>query len=177
MHSRRGVVAALALAVGLTAACANHIEGRPIAIPPSGTEPKVSMPRPSRLPAAPPSANARVPGGDVQVLTPREGGYVFIETKSGLTRCQLNTEYVGCETRFVDPPSIDGHPATGVRLDADGQVRWVVGNLGAIPAVTLDYQRYSAVGWTIDARPDGTRFTNDRTGHGMEIATEGVHTF
>ena len=53
----------------------------------------------------------------------------------------------------------------------------MVGNLGAIPAVTLDYRTYSALGWTIEATRDGTRFTNDRTGHGMFVAVEGVETF
>ena len=33
------------------------------------------------------------------------------------------------------------------------------------------------VGWTIDASPDGTRFTNDGTSHGMFISTEGVKVF
>ena len=67
--------------------------------------------------------------------------------------------------------------ANGVRLTADGEVSWLVGNLGDIPAVTLDYRTYSAVGWTIDAGEDGTRFTNDRTGHGMIVAVEGVQAF
>jgi hypothetical protein len=49
--------------------------------------------------------------------------------------------------------------------------------LGDIPAVTLDYRTYSAVGWTIEAREDGTRFTNDRTRHGMTLAVDGVKTF
>jgi hypothetical protein len=52
-----------------------------------------------------------------------------------------------------------------------------VGNLGDIPAITLDYKTYSAVGWTIEASEDGTRFTNIGTGHGMVIAVEGVQAF
>jgi len=72
---------------------------------------------------------------------------------------------------------VDGVPANGVRVTANGVVSWLVGNLGDIPAVTLDYRTYSAVGWTIEAREDGTRFTNDRTGHGMNVAIEGVQEF
>lgn len=64
-----------------------------------------------------------------------------------------------------------------MRLSADGQVEWVLGNLGDIPAVTLDYRRYSAVGWTIDASSDGTRFSNDRTHRGMFVSVERVQTF
>jgi hypothetical protein len=110
------------------------------------------------------------------VLAP-ENGYVFIQTRSGKTRCQLSTAEVGCESQFVDAPSVDGLPANGVRLSADGQVEWVLGNLGDIPAVTLDYRTYSAVGWTIQAGSEGTRITNDRTHRGMFVSVEKVQTF
>ncbi|BBX19049.1 hypothetical protein MDUV_39090 [Mycolicibacterium duvalii] len=106
-----------------------------------------------------------------------QNGYVFIETKSGKTRCQLNEQEVGCESTFADAPEIEGLPANGVRYTANGQLAWVLGNIGDIPAVTLDYRTYSAVGWTIDARADGTTFTNDRTGRGIMISVEGVETF
>ena len=33
------------------------------------------------------------------------------------------------------------------------------------------------MGWTIEASEDGTRFTNDGTGHGMFISVEGVEAF
>ena len=102
---------------------------------------------------------------------------MFIETKSGKTRCQLSTEEVGCEAQFTNSPEVDGSPANGVRLTAGGEVSWVLGNLGDIAAVTLDYRKYSAVGWTIDAGEDGTRFTNNRSGHGMIMAVEGVRSF
>lgn len=114
------------------------------------------------------------PGGEV---LPAQNGYVFIQTKSGKTRCQLDEREVGCESEFVNAPEIDGLPANGVRLSTGGDISWVLGNLGAIPAVTLDYRTYSAVGWTIDADVNGTRFTNDGTGHGMVISVEGVEGF
>jgi hypothetical protein len=110
------------------------------------------------------------------VLSP-QNGYVFIETQSGKTRCQLSTAEVGCEAQFTDSPVMNGMHANGVRLTPNGEVSWLVGNLGDIPAVTLDYRTYSAVGWTIEAGEDGTRFTNDRTGHGMVVAVEGVQAF
>ncbi|MFS0898655.1 hypothetical protein [Mycolicibacterium litorale] len=177
---------ALAVAA-LLAGCQDDTSGTAVRSPDASvqpTEPTVPTPRPSRtstptpppprtLTPAPPSAS---PPAAAEVLTP-QNGYVFIQTKSGKTRCQLSTEEVGCESEFTDAPEVDGLPANGVRLSADGQVEWVLGNLGDIPAVTLDYRRYSAVGWTIDAGGDGTRFTNDRTGRGMFVAVERVQTF
>jgi len=115
-----------------------------------------------------------MPGGEV---LPPDNGYVYIETKSGKTRCQLNEDEVGCETAFVNSPEMNGMPANGVRLTADGTLSWIVGNLGDIPVVTLDYRTYRAVGWTIVAAEDGTRFTNDATRHGMVVSTSGVQTF
>jgi hypothetical protein len=72
---------------------------------------------------------------------------------------------------------LDGGRANGVRLTSQGQITWLVGNLGDIPVVTLDYRTYSAVGWTINADEDGTRFTNDRTGHGMTVSVDSVQAF
>jgi hypothetical protein len=145
------------LAVALTAlltGCQSSTPGSPVISPNEPTEPSFPTSRPTRPTAAPPqtltpgpSRTPTPPGG--QVLTP-ENGYVFIETKSGKTRCQLNTSEVGCETQFTNSPVLDG---------------------------TLDYAIYSAVGWTIDAGEDGTRFTNDGTGHGMVVAVDGVQAF
>lgn len=56
-------------------------------------------------------------------------------------------------------------------------MQWVLGNLGDIPVVTIDYLTYQAEGWKIDADVEGTRFTNDRTGHGMFVSIDNVETF
>jgi hypothetical protein len=169
---------AVVLALAVLTGCQTSTPGTPVASPKSPTEPSFPTSRPTRPTAAPPKtltpAPSKTPGA--QVLTP-ENGYVFIETKSGKTRCQLNTAEVGCEAQFANAPVIDGTPANGVRVTANGEVNWLVGNLGDIPAVTLDYKMYAAVGWTIEASEDGTRFTNDGTGHGMVIAVEGVQAF
>ncbi len=111
------------------------------------------------------------------MLPPDESGYVFIETKSGQTRCQIDEQAVGCEAPFTNSPMQDGVRANGVNLTADGDVEWIVGNLGDIPVVTIDYRTYSAVGWTIVATSDGTRFTNQRTKHGMFVSIEKVETY
>jgi hypothetical protein len=176
---------ACALATGaLLAGCHSGINGTPVTSPESPTEPSFPTSRPTRPTAAPPpktvapplpsTPTAAPPGANV--LEP-DNGYVFIETKSGKTRCQLSIEDVGCESQFVNSPVIDGAHANGVQLTVDGQVRWLLGNLGDIPAVTLDYRTYRALGWTIEASADGTRFTNDRSRHGMFVAVEGVQTF
>ncbi|WP_102141262.1 hypothetical protein [Mycobacterium hubeiense] len=173
----KAVVGCLLVAGALLAGCQSDTQGTPVTSPESPTEPSVATPRPPKPTAAPPPTTTpppRSPGAEV--LQP-ENGYVFIETKSGKTRCQINRTEVGCESQFTDSPSIDGMPANGVRVTADGEIDWVVGNLGDIPAVTLDYRTYKALGWTIEATSDGTRFTNDRTGRGMFVAVEGVQTF
>ncbi|KMO69694.1 hypothetical protein MCHUDSM44219_05495 [Mycolicibacterium chubuense] len=176
------LVTAGVLAVALLAGCQSSIEGTATRSPDTGIEPDFPTPRPSRstpppvttAPAPSPTAPTRAPSGEV--LSP-QNGYVFIQTKSGKTRCQLDEQEVGCESAFTNAPEVEGEPANGVRLTADGRVSWVLGNLGAIPAVTLDYRTYSALGWTIDAAEDGTTFTNDGTGHGMTISVEGVESF
>lgn len=168
---------AAVLAIGaLVTGCQSAPEAPPRIKPISPTEPTFPTPRPSRTPAAKPPTSTPPAPPPAQEL-PAENGYVFIQTKSGKTRCQLDTDEVGCEAPFTDAPEVDGAPANGVRVSAGGGIEWVLGNLGDIPAVTLDYRSYRAVGWTIDATPDGTRFTNDGTRHGMFVAVERVDTF
>ena len=178
----RPAIAGVLACTALLAGCQSSINGTATRAPDSFAEPDFPTPRPSRPTAAPPStiepspsATAPVPPGG-EVLQP-QNGFVFIQTKSGKTRCQLDEQEVGCEAAFTNAPEVDGSPANGVRLTSGGQLSWVLGNLGAIPAETLDYRTYSAVGWTIDASEDGTRFTNDRTGRGMVISVEGVESF
>jgi hypothetical protein len=180
MTARWTLAVVLALGAALTG-CQTSTPGTPVTSPKSPTEPNFPTSRSPRPTAAPPrtltpapTSAAAPPGSDV--LSP-ENGYVFIETKSGKTRCQLSTAEVGCEAQFTNSPMLDGVHANGVRLTANGEVSWLVGNLGDIPVVTLDYRTYSAVGWTIDAGEDGTRFTNDRTGHGMTVSVDGVQAF
>jgi hypothetical protein len=166
------------LAVGaLLAGCQSGTSGTPVTSSESPTEPSFPTSRPTRPTAAPPlPSTTATPAPGAEVLAP-ENGYVFIETKSGQTRCQLNEDEVGCEAQFTSSPMQDGVRTNGVRLTADGAVEWIVGNLGDIPVVTLDYRTYRAVGWTIVAAEDGTRFTNDRTGHGMFVSIEKVDAY
>ena len=179
MTVRSTLAVVLALGAALTG-CHTSTPGTPVTSPKSPTEPNFPTSRPT---AAPPKTLTPAPTGSPTVaapgaeVLPPENGYVFIETKSGKTRCQLSTAEVGCEAQFTNSPVLDGGHANGVRLTANGEVSWLVGNLGDIPVVTLDYRTYSAVGWTIDAGKDGTRFTNDGTGHGMTVSISGVQAF
>lgn len=190
-NARRGlaggslVLAALLASPVLISGCSSVIEGRPVATPGTGpTEPSFPTPRSSTAPspsnpiAAPPTtpASPTVPAGAIP-LPPDQNGYVFIETKSGVTRCQINKDSVGCEAPFTDSPLQDGEHANGVHITSGGSVEWILGNLGAIPAVPIDYKTYDAQGWTIVASEAGTRFTNAKTGHGMFVSVEKVNTF
>jgi hypothetical protein len=165
--------------------CSSSIEGRPVAAPGAGpTEPTFPTPRPSTATPAPTTtpappttpASPTAPAGAIP-LPPDQNGYVFIETKSGMTRCQINKETVGCEAPFTNSPLQDGEHANGVSITSGGSVQWVLGNLGAIPTVVIDYKTYAAQGWTINATEQGTRFTNDHTGHGMFVSIDKVNTF
>lgn len=176
----------------MVSGCSSIIDGKPVATPGAGpTEPTFPTPRPSTtspapsatspIPAPPPGTTGpgtpTTPPAGVIPLPPDHNGYVFIETKSGITRCQINKDTVGCEAPFTNSPLQDGEHANGVSISAGGNVQWVLGNLGAIPTVTIDYKTYAAQGWTINATADGTRFTNDRTRHGMFVSVEKVTTF
>lgn len=175
---RHSATVAFAVAVIVTA-CQTSTPGTPVGSPNEPTEPSFPTSRPTRPTAAPPNTSTptgTAPAPGAEVLAP-ENGYVFIETKSGKTRCQLNEDEVDCEAQFTNSPVVEGIPANGVRLTKNGEISWIVGNLGDIPVVTLDYRTYSAVGWTIQAGADGTRFTNEATGHGMNVAIDGVHAF
>ncbi len=179
----RLVLACLLATGALLAGCQSDTQGTPVTSREPATEPSFPTSRPSTSrPTAAPPTKTTTPSGPIsppaaQVLPPDDSGYVFIETKSGQTRCQLDEQSVGCEAAFTNSPLQDGVRANGVNLSADGTVRWIVGDLGDIPVETIDYRTYSAVGWTIDATSEGTRFTNQRTKHGMFVSIEKVDTF
>lgn len=182
-----GCVGLIAIA---TAGCSSVIDGD-ASMPDQGTDCVVDCTEPTGETATPSPTTTRAPAPTSSAAPspsptaaappaealPSENGWSFIQTKSGLTRCQISIDEVGCEAPFESSPTVDGSPANGVRVTADGSMQWVLGNLGAIPAVTIDYRTYSAQGWTIDAGFDGTRFTNDATGRGVFVSVQNVETF
>ncbi len=177
---RAGIAAGCLLTALLAAGCSTTVDGA--ATCPGcgiGTEPDFPTARPTTEPPSTPSvpSTGTQPPAGVQTLAPNANGYVYIETRSGKTRCQISADTVGCESEFTDSPLIDGERANGVEVSAGGSSRWVLGNLGAMPTTTIDYATYYAVGWTIKADTNGTQFTNADTGHGMFVSTEGVGFF
>ncbi|MDT7770352.1 MAG: hypothetical protein QOI30_3366 [Mycobacterium sp.] len=179
-HAVGQLVAGLLLGAAVLSGCHSTTQGNPVANPGAGpTEPsfpKAKPSIPSPTPSRPTPSSAIPPAGAIP-LPPDQSGHVFIETKSGQTRCQIDSDSVGCEAQFTNSPMQDGERANGVNITASGDVQWVLGNLGDIPTVTIDYQTYDAAGWTIAATESGTRFTNEHTGHGMFVSIENVETF
>jgi hypothetical protein len=183
MSAKRGLSVGCLLVTGavVLSACSDAVDGKPVAAPQAGApEPSFPtarpIPQPQPTQPTPAPSTPKTPAGAIP-LSPNDNGYVFIETKSGKTRCQIASGSVGCEAPFTNSPLTEGEHANGVNITADGSVQWVLGNLGAIPTVTIDYRTYAAQGWTIAADVDGTRFTNDRTGHGMFVSIDKVDTF
>ncbi|WIM87151.1 hypothetical protein PT015_20160 [Candidatus Mycobacterium wuenschmannii] len=171
----RRLLAGLTLSAALLSGCHSSTQGNPVPSPNAGpTEPSFPKPKPS--PSRPGPSSATPPASAIP-LPPDQSGHVFIETKSGQTRCQIDSDSVGCEAQFTNSPMQDGERANGVNITATGEVQWVLGNLGDIPTVTIDYKTYDAAGWTIAATESGTRFTNEHTGHGMFVSIEKVDTF
>ncbi|GAB7066685.1 hypothetical protein H7J06_11155 [Mycobacterium hodleri] len=179
MNARWKVMGALAVGAVLVG-CQSTVPGSPEGNAGNGSEPTFPTSTPSRSSPTPTTTTATSPVAAPPTAAealPPQNGYVFVTTKSGQTRCQINTTEVACEAPFTSSPVVDGAPANGVRVTTDGQLQWVLGNLGDIPVVPLDYRTYTAQGWTIAAGEDGTRFTNDGTKHGMFVAIGGVEAF
>jgi hypothetical protein len=166
------------IVAALAGGCSSIIHGKPVASAPGAeaTEPSYPKARPS-VPSPQPAPPGPALPADAIPLPPNQNGYVFIETKSGQARCQIDADNVGCQAQFTNSPIQDGEHANGINITASGSVQWVLGNIGDMPAVTIEYRTYRAEGWTIAASEDGTRFTNDRTGHGMFVSIEHVDTY
>jgi hypothetical protein len=64
-------------------------------------------------------------------------------------------------------------------VNADGAFSWQQGDLNVgNPTTTMAYgQSYHHGDWTIYPDEMGTRFVNDRAGHGMVVSVENVYSF
>ncbi|WP_156661600.1 hypothetical protein [Mycobacterium sp. 852002-51163_SCH5372311] len=155
----------LSFSVGILVAAAVVVSGV--------SEPRATPPQYALISTATPPASPAIP------LPPNDQGYVRVQTKSGSTSCSINAEVVACRTNTNNWPTMpDGQHYPVASVNADGEFHWVNADLGLLEGkVTIDYQTYSAQGWTIVASPDGTKFTNDRTGHGMSVSTQNVTPF
>ena len=112
-------------------------------------------------------------------LAPNAQGYVRVETRSGSPRCSVTREVVACQTLADDGPSDpQGGRFHTASVGADGEFRWFRADLGALAGrVTMDYQTYTAPGWTIVATPEAVTFTTDSSGHGMSVSDHDVTPF
>jgi hypothetical protein len=139
----------------------------------TGSEPGATRPHYTLVSTTTPSASPTIQ------LTPNEAGYTRVETKSGAVSCSINAELVACRTAANNwPIGSDGQHYHVASVNANGESPWVTADLELVEGkVMLDYQTCSAQGWTIVASQDGTKFTNDRTGHGMSVSTQSVTPF
>ena len=111
--------------------------------------------------------------------------YQYVRTESGKVRCVISAAHAICERTSADgfpdaPVSQYGH-WNGAELDADGNFKWSDGNIGGGGEdhdVVLTYgNTYRFKGWTILPSFDGTRLTNDVSGHGMFVSIDGVSSY
>lgn len=109
--------------------------------------------------------------------------FQYVRTETGAVRCVISAPHVGCERSSADgfpgaPKSQSGPGNWNIAsLDAGGEFTWGEGNIGGVDAdeVTLTYGKtFHIKGWTVASSFDGTRFTNDASGHGMVVSINGV---
>jgi hypothetical protein len=110
--------------------------------------------------------------------------YQYVRTQSGQVRCVVNVDWVTCEhlPNFPTAPMTpDGSGSDDVKIIRGGELSWMEANIGGGPNLvetTLGYdQTYHSNGWTILPATDGTRFTNDGTGHGLFVSIGNVYAF
>ncbi|WP_142393446.1 MULTISPECIES: hypothetical protein [unclassified Mycobacterium] len=121
-------------------------------------------------------ASTSPPPTPPSTLTANEQGYVRVTTASNAIGCSISAELVACQTSADRwPPRASGQPFHTVSVSADGKFQFVDADLGALAGkVELGPGTYEAQGWTVTATVDTVTFTNDRTGHGMQVSTQSV---
>jgi hypothetical protein len=112
--------------------------------------------------------------------------YQYVRTESAEVRCVISAAEAACERSSADgfpdaPPNQFGGHWNVASVDVSGGFRFSEGNIGGGADgqdVVLAYgQTYRFNEWTIVSTVDGTRLTNDGTGHGMFVAIDGVSSF
>ena len=111
-----------------------------------------------------------------------------VTTESRAVRCMVSSSNVVCQRNsaegFPDNPIVDGSRGNIVSVTTSGVLKRSGGNIpGAYEndprfdmVLTYD-QNLNFYGWTISPSFNGTRFTNDQTGHGMFVSIDGVSSF
>jgi len=112
----------------------------------------------------------------------------YVSTMSGEVRCGIKATQVACNRTagegFLQAPT-SGKPAGWhwgmATISPDGSFNWVDGNIGGAyinQDITMNYgQSYTYNGWTLLASSDGTRITNNATGHGMFVSIQNTYPF
>lgn len=118
----------------------------------------------------------------------------FVTTESRTVRCIVEPGRVLCSGTFAnapigcggpsacDPDDPTKYPANTVWIEADGGgLQWNTSNMQSTGYAESKYdlvltygQVFHLKGWTVEPSSVGTRFTNDRTGHGMFVSRQGV---
>ncbi len=117
----------------------------------------------------------------------------YTRTQSGAVRCLVMSNdqghgggpAVACEhgPGFPQAPmSQYGNHFDIAVIQASGNFRWEDGNIGGGGApqndLVLSYgQTFDIQGWTVVPSSDGTRFTNEASGHGMFVSIDNVSSF
>jgi len=160
----------------------------------TNTQSTVAMP-PAPTPARSQAAPAPAPVGQ-PVPNPYSGPGQNVKTASGRVQCYVTATGEGTgnhrptvicvagsekDAGFLQAPMTTyGEHYHAAVTDASGNFSFQDGgNLGdSTNALVLNYgQTYHLQGWTITASVQGTRFTNDQTGHGMFVSIENTYPF
>ncbi len=112
---------------------------------------------------------------------PTAGHDAKVNTQTPRMLCEIGSDdadpgigpNVTCQGSFVQAPAGDDQAF----VTASGQFSYRSANIGiGYPHAPFDTlvsgQTYHIQGWTVAAGGDGTRFTNDGTGHGMFIGSD-----
>lgn len=115
------------------------------------------------------------PGAGPIALEPNKHGYLAVTTESGTISCLVQHGWIGCETSTANWPRYpDGTPCHGVKIDANGSIEWMDGQIGDLARTKIDNREYSALGWKITSSGDGLLITNQRTGKRTLVSTDDV---
>jgi hypothetical protein len=103
-----------------------------------------------------------------------QSGRVLCAVTPDSTIADFGSDAVVCQGAFTQPGAKFQAVTTG-----DGTFSWQDANLAVDnPTTTMAYgTTYHRGNWTIYPDETGTRFTNDRTGHGLFVSIDDVYAF
>lgn len=132
-----------------------------------------------RQSAAALAAVAAVMGGGIApTASAQPGAYnpvaQYLRT-AGNVRCVVTAEAAACE----NPAGFAGAPVNSrvASVDAAGKVTWAEGGIGPTSGqeVTMvNGQPYRFHGWSMLLTIEGTRLTNNKSVHGMNVSVDGT---